>query len=341
MPPTVSRRALLRSGGLVGLAAVLAACEGPEGPDSSSPTGTVEPDDPTTWPPDTTLLIAARQRVHGYLAALEVVEVPSGRASRLRDAWGAQLETVEQLVTLGGVPLPAPPTDPPVTAPPDDTARTTAPADDAARTTGAGDGADRTAGPARPPAERLGQVLRADVTEALRDASTATPTHLAMLVSLAAQHAASARELGAAVDWPPLAGPRDAAAVPLLAVLRPAVFGLEVLAARSRGEERDDYEAVLEDVASLARQLTSLAGRAAPVPPLGYDLPEPLADGEDRRDLAVRLVADVAPAALTTLTRVSGDVAQLTGVARVVAEAVSWDRLLGGRGEPFPGMTAP
>ena len=86
MPPTVSRRALLRSGGLVGLAAVLAACEGPEGPDSSSPTGTVEPDDPTTWPPDTTLLIAARQRVHGYLAALEVVEVPSGRASRLRAA---------------------------------------------------------------------------------------------------------------------------------------------------------------------------------------------------------------------------------------------------------------
>ncbi|OLT20965.1 hypothetical protein BJF81_03695 [Ornithinimicrobium sp. CNJ-824] len=331
MPPTVSRRALLRSGGLVGLAGLLAACDGSEGPDSTSPTGAVEPDDPTTWPPDTTLLLSARQRVHGYLAALEVVEVPSGRASRLRDAWEAQLETVEQLVTLGGVPLPAPPTDPVVTAAPDDTARTTAPTDDA----------DRTAGPERPPADRLGQVLRADVTEALRDASTATPTHLAMLVSVAAQHAASAQELGAAVDWPPLAGPRDAAAVPLLAALRPAVFGLEVLAARSRGEERADYESVLEEVAGLTRQLTSLAGRAAPVPPLGYDLPEPLADREDRRDLAVRLVADVAPAALTTATRVSGDVAQLTGVARVVAEAVSWDRRLGGRGSPFPGMTAP
>ncbi|MFB9730706.1 DUF4439 domain-containing protein [Ornithinimicrobium kibberense] len=331
MPPTVSRRALLRSGGLVGLAGLLAACDGSEGPDSTSPTGAVEPDDPTTWPPDTTLLLSARRRVHGYLAALEVVEVPSGRASRLRDAWEAQLETVEQLVTLGGVPLPAPPTDPVVTAAPDDTARTTAPTDDA----------DRTAGPERPPADRLGQVLRADVTEALRDASTATPTHLAMLVSVAAQHAASAQELGAAVDWPPLAGPRDAAAVALLAALRPAVFGLEVLAARSRGEERADYESVLEEVAGLTRQLTSLAGRAAPVPPLGYDLPEPLADREDRRDLAVRLVADVAPAALTTATRVSGDVAQLTGVARVVAEAVSWDRRLGGRGSPFPGMTAP
>ena len=74
MPPTVSRRALLRSGGLVGLAGLLAACDGSEGPDSTSPTGAVEPDDPTTWPPDTTLLLSARRRVHGYLAALEASE---------------------------------------------------------------------------------------------------------------------------------------------------------------------------------------------------------------------------------------------------------------------------
>ena len=341
MPPTLSRRALLRAGGLAGLATVLAGCEGDDRPDSSSPTSTVEPDDPTTWPPDTTLLLAARQRVHGYLAALDVVDVPRGRRSRLAAVWGGQLDTLEQLVSLGGVPLPEPPSDPVVSAAPDDATRTTAPGDDADRTTGTGDDSDRTGGPVRPPADQLGQVLRGDVSDAVRDASTATPAHLPMLVSLAAQHAAAAQELGAPVDWPPMAGPRDAAAVPLLAALRPAVFGLEVLAARSRGEERADYEGVLEPLAGLTRQLTSLAGRAAPVPPLGYDLPEPLGDAQDRRALARRLVGDVAPAALTTATRVAGDVTELTGVARVVAEAVGWDRRLGGQGVPFPGMTTP
>ncbi|MGC5583980.1 hypothetical protein [Ornithinimicrobium sp. W1665] len=341
MRPTVSRRALMRAGGLTGLAALLTACEGGDGPDSSSPTGTVEPDDPTTWPPDTTLLLAARQRVHGYLTALDLVEVSTGRRSRLAAAWGSQLDTLEQLVVLGGVPLPAPPAEPVVTAAPDAAARSTGPADDADRTSGAADGDASTAGPPRAPAERLGQVLRGDVSDAVRDASTATPAHLPMLLALAAQHAASAQELGAAVDWPPLAGPQGAAAVPLLAALRPAVFGLEVLAARSRGEEREDYEAVLEPLAGLTRQVTSLAGRAAPVPPLGYDMPEDLDGAEERRALARQLVGDVAPAALTTATRVSGDVAQLTGIARVVAEAVAWNRRLDGPGAAFPGMTAP
>lgn len=343
MPPTVSRRALLRAGGLAGLATVLAGCEGGNDPDSSSPVSTVEPDDPTTWPADTTLLLDARQRVHGYLAALDLVELSEARRSQLAAAWGGQLDTLEQLITLGGVPLPAAPAGPVITAAPDDAAGSTDAPDDTDRTSGPADDTDRTApaAPPRPPAERLGRALRGDVTGAVRDASTATPAHLPMLVSLAAQHAAAAAALGAAVDWPPLSGPRDAAAVPLLSALRPAAFGLEVLAARSRGDERGDYEAVLEPLAGLTRQLTTLAGRAAPVPPLGYDLPRPLTDEEDRRALARQLVGDVAPAALSTATRASGDVDQLVGVARVVAEAVGWDRTLGGRAVPFPGMTTP
>ena len=46
--------------------------------------------------------------------------------------------------------------------------------------------------------------------------------------------------------------------MPLLAALRPAVFGLEVLAARSRGEERADYESVLEEVAARLDELRAV-----------------------------------------------------------------------------------
>src|SRR5690606_27764278 len=185
--------------------------------------------------------------------------------------------------------------------------------------------------------------LRADRTQALRELSTATPTNLLLLASLCAQHVASAEWLGAPTAWEPMAGPAGAAAVPVLAATRPAVFGLEVVAARSApgSQELADYEVVLGSLRGISRQLSTLAGEAAPVAPLGYDLPEPLATGAQRADLARRLVADVAPAALDAAQRVPGDLPQLTGVVRIVSEAALWEDLLGGEARPFPGMTLP
>ena len=332
MPPAVSRRTLLRAAALAGGAVLLAGCDEHEPGTPVSPTDGVRADDPATWPPDTDLFLAARQRLHGYRLALDVVEGRARTLERLGRLWQEQQERVELLVTLGGVPLPALLDAPAVTAPADAAGATARP-DDAGTTATSGSEQER------PGAKQLGRALRSDHTQACRELSTASATHVPVLASLAAQHVAAAAWLGAPVEWGEMAGPAGTAAVPVLAVARPAVFGLEVVAARSHGEERETYESVLEPLRSVTRQLATLAGTAAPVPPLGYDLPEPLETEEQRRDLARQLVADVAPAALDAAQRLPGRAEELTGVVRIVSDAVVWGRALGSEPRPFPGMT--
>lgn len=328
IPVRPSRRSLLiaLAGGTA--AVVLGACEGDpqRTPVLPEPTGTVLPDDPDTWPPDSELLLVVRERVH----ALREYAAGSGPQDELtREVfaqWGLQQERLETLITVGGVPLP-------------ELAPVRLAADDAAATSGGPDDAAATsAAPRRAP---LATVVRDGFPELVELVAQASPTNLPMLTSLASAHAVAAEQLGARVAWEPLTGPPGAAAVPILAALRPAIFGLEVLSARSRGEERADYETVLGEVRSLTRQLTTLAGEAAPVAPMGYDLPEPLESARQRRRLSRALVADIAPAALSTVDRVRGEVDHLTSVARVVSSAALWGARLNAQPEPFPGMTLP
>lgn len=346
MPPALSRRTLLRAVALGGGAVLLAGCEGQESRTPVSPTDAVVPDDPATWPADTQLFIAARQRVHGYRLALDVVDGPARTLDRLGDLWQEQQDRLELLITLGGVPLPDL-MDTPAVQPRDDDPDTTTSGDSGTTTASGGSDADSstaTAGPKevdRPAAEELGRALRADHTEACRELSTASATNLPLLASLAAQHVAAAAWLGAPVEWGEMAGPAGAAAVPVLGVARPAVFGLEVVAARSGGEERATYESVLEPLRSVTRQLATLAGSAAPVAPLGYDLPEPLETEEQRRELARLLVSDIAPATLEASQRLPGKAAELTGVVRIVSDTVAWDRALEVTARSFPGMSLP
>ncbi|MGD8148318.1 hypothetical protein [Ornithinimicrobium sp. Y1694] len=324
-----TRRALLRALAAGGAVAVLAGCDETERR-PPAPTSTVVPDDPETWPADSDLLLAARQRVHEALIELPHVQGGRNRVARIQSLWTVQLERLEQVLSLSGVPLPALSG---TSASSDDAAATTSPSDDATATTA-------------PPAREidqidLGRLLRAALPETIADLADATPTNLPMLTSLAAQHADAATQFGASPAWEPLVGPEGAAAVPLLAVTRPAIFGLEVVAARSREDERAEYELVLDQIRSITRQLTTLAGDTAPVPPLGYDLPEPLETEGQRRSLARALVADIAPAALGATKRVRGNTDQLAGVVRVMAESVLWARTLGSEEAPFPGMTLP
>lgn len=365
-----TRRTVLRGAlGLAGVAA-LAGCTGerlrtPWSPDA--PTTGAEP--PVDLPPDAELMLAARERLHRYRAVLAHVRADTSGGRRavddLRELWPVQQERLEQLLTLAGVDLPDLPEVPvDLPAPEADDAAGTGDASstgDAAGSTGADPGEDGTATTAgddesttagddaaatsaAPPGlerEVLGAALREDLPSAVAGLAGATATNRAMLTSLVAQHAEAARLMRAPVEWPPLAGPTGASAVPILQVTRPAAFGLEVVAARARGEERALYETVLRNVRSITRGLTTLAGDAAPVPPLGYDLPEPLDDEEDRLALARSLVHDVAPAALGVVDRAGTDVAQLESVVRIVVEAASWGRILRAPVEPFPGMTLP
>lgn len=373
MPSTgPSRRALLRAG-VVGVVALgLAGCSGDQIRTPWSPDPTVDEEEAARRMPDGDLLLRARERLAGHRAALSRVQTDSSEARAtvlsLVGLWQVQQERLEQLLELGGVELPELEVeilDPPVVdeAPADEAART---ADDAAAgaseeagsegaasggeesgdggsaTTGPGAGADGATQTATGPDPRtVGEQLRADLPGVLDDLSRSSSLNRAMLVSLASQHAESARLLGAPVDWPPLVGPADAAAVPVLARTRPAVFGLEVVAARSRGDERATYESVLDEVRSTTRALTTLAGDAAPLPPLGYDLPEPLDDANERLALAQALVHDIEPAVLSVVSRAGHDVDQIRSLVRLVAETQHWAHTLEVDPDPFPGMTLP
>lgn len=335
MPAEPSRRQLLRAGGLGLGALALAGCSGDRLRTPWSPAPTDDAAASAALPPDTDLLVAARLRLHRYRETLPQVRARTPAARRasadLADLWATQQERLEALLTAAGVGLPAlGAVDLPASG--DGAAATiAAPGDQAAATSSAPD--------LRP--EDLGTIVRDDLQSALEELARSTVTNRAVLTSLTAQHAESARLLRAAVDWPPLVGPVGAAAVPLLQVTRPAVFGLEVVAARAKDEERETFEAVLAPLRSTTRALTTLAGDAAPVPPLGYDLPEPLSSAKDRMALARSLVHDVAPAALAVVDRAGSDVGQLGSVVRIVGEATAWARTLRSPLAPFPGMTLP
>lgn len=339
--PRPPRRALLRAGLAGAGSLVLLGCSGERIRTPWEPSPTVDATEAARRVPDGDLLLAARDRVAGYRVELSRTVPGSSsqrrRVSVLESLWSTQQERLEQLLAALGVDAPEAPTPQPGPTG-EDAARATA-TDDAAAT--AGDDAAATTSPSGPEPAVVGALLTGDLETVLQELTRSSSTHRALLVSLAAQHLESARLLGSEVDWPPLAGPVGAAAVPVLARTRPAIFGLEVVSARSLEEERSRYERVLGPVRSATRALTTLAGQAAPVPPLGYDLPEPLDDEEDRLQLAQQLVHDIAPATLSVADRAGSDLEQLRSVLRIVTETERWARDLSVPPLPFPGMTLP
>ena len=325
MPPAdPSRRTLLRLGAGVATAGLLAGCSGERLRTPWSPDPSPDPEDARAAP-DIPLLQDARARVTAYREALARTR-PSGSRRRvaqdLEEVWQTQVERLDLVLASLGADGGA-----------------SAPGDAGASSTTDGDAAATSAGPVE--LLEVGRAVRADLPAMVEGVAAATSSHRSMLLSLASQHLAGAGRLGAATEWPPLVGPVGTAAVPVLASTRPAVFALEVVAARSGGAERERYEDVLSPLRSVTRSLTTLAGDAAPVPPLGYDLPEPLADGDERLDLARAVVQDVAPAVLAVADRAGADVEQVGSYLRLVVQARLWADRLGVTDSAFPGMSLP
>lgn len=316
-----SRRGLLRLGAWAGAGVALTGCSGERLRTPWSPDPTAAPDGGREAP-DLALLQQARDRVERYRMLLARTAPPGARrrqAQELDELWLVQVERLDLVMSTlrGGAGDSAPATS------------------DAA--------ADEPAVSSGQPLDLLdvGRQVRDDLPSVLDGIGRSTPVHRPMLLALAAQHLASAERLGAATDWPALVGPVGTAAVPVLATTRPAVFALEVVAARSEGEERETYESVLADLRSVTRSLTTLAGDAAPVPPLGYDLPEPLADATERRALARAVVQDIAPSVLRVGDRAGADTEQVEAYLRLVMQATLWGAQLGTPEVAFPGMTLP
>lgn len=342
----VSRRALLLAGAAGTGSLLLAACSGDGAVsffDDRSEEATGHPPTPV---PDEAELLAALERVRAHRTGLAAV-VATGSAARtvrgLDPLWQLQHERLVEVVRLSGIELSAEDMDTALATTPDPERSTaTAPAQSAGPDSSS---ATATAAPDATPAlapEDVADRIVSELPAVLSDITTVSTTNRPMLLALAAQHADAARRLGRPVDWPELVGPTDTAAVPVLAAARPAVYGLEVLAARSEDEERERYQQVLTEVRALTRSLTTLAGDAAPLPPLGYGLGDSSTERSGERSrLATALVSDIAVALLGVADRIGDDEEQARAYLRVLADTVHWRRQLEADPEPFPGMVLP
>lgn len=370
MAAAISRRSALAVLG-VGLGSVLAGCdagtEEPETPRTATP-GPDQPDEPEPTPSEAAdsgvLLLALARAQHLAATSRAITGVGERQAAlhrQVQSALDEQVRVLGDVLRAGGVPVPqvAP------TAPTSDTAATTEPGpdtsdatgdaaasteegagtgDDAGATGSPGDGATSTADAEARAAARLADLGRdclQDVTPAALEAlSEVSAANLPMLVAVAGQRGAAAQLLGADPAWQPLAGPTGPAAAGLLGAYRPAVYGFEVLAARSRGDERTAYEEVLAALRQATRQLTRLADQAAPPAPLGYGLPGPVDDEAARQRLAGALTAALPATIMGPTTGFVDDADAVAGSVQLLADALRvghpWNPLTG-----FPGMQVP
>lgn len=368
MAAVITRRSVLAALG-VGLGAALAGCDGDPGAQDPPPApGPNQPDETSpppsaAAPPDTDALLLALTRSRELAAACASITGASRGRRRLQeqvqDTLDGQVAILENVLTAGGVALPDPaPTDgagqtsaPPATG---DGAASTTSGDSAGSTNGgdgaehtnAGDEASSTQGPdeeelAAAALRDLARDLHQDVSpEALLSLTQLSAANLPMLLSLTSSRGACAQVLGEVPPWGDLTGPTGAAANELLTAYRPAVYGFEVLAARSREEERTAYEEVLTPLREVTRQITALAAEAAAPAPLGYGLPPLTGKAADREELAMDLLAALPPAIMGQTAAFTGDQPSIAGSVRLLAEASAlaqpWISL-----RAFPGMRAP
>ncbi|WP_162802004.1 hypothetical protein [Ornithinimicrobium murale] len=370
MATAVTRRSVLAVIG-VGLGAVLTGCDSAEEPtvstatpgpgqppDPAEPNDPAEPSDPTaTTGADAAVLLLALERTRTLSARCRRIRGATGRHQQAQEqvqlALDEQVRVLTEVLEAGHVALPEP-SDPgdaaaatsggaPRSGAQEDAQATADPEDSAGSTDPPADGDAATA--TVPAAERavadlraLGQDCLDDITPAALTAlSEVSADNLPMLLSIAGQRGATASLFGQQPQWQKLSGPTGDPAAALLDAYRPAVYGFEVLAARSRGDERTAYEAVLTPLREVTRQITQLAGDAAAPAPLGYGLPDGAAGQERRARLASDLLAVLPPTIMAPTTGFAGDPAAVAGSVRLLADVVRlaqpWRAVTG-----FPGM---
>lgn len=165
--------------------------------------------------------------------------------------------------------------------------------------------------------------------------------NLPTLLALHGQRTASAALLGERLSWPAAKGPKGAGAITLLAGLRQAIYGLEVVAAQATGPERESYRDAISALRGPTRTMTDLAGPAAPAPPLGYGLPSDLSTPGRRQKLAQSLMTALPQAIIAGSGARAFDPAAIDGTIQLMSIAVQVGSRLGVPQDAFPGLTVP
>ena len=187
-------------------------------------------------------------------------------------------------------------------------------------------------------AARLGGLQRASLSPtAYVDVVHATTPNAAMLAALLAFGAAGATVQGAAPEWTGevLSAPVSAA---LLPSVRAAVYGMEVIVARTavRARPRAAGDVVTLDAARSRLELA--AGTTAPAARLVYPLSVPPATDADRATLARDLLADVVTACASQARPTPGTSADLRALVHLWSDATAMAWRWGAVPTPFPGL---
>lgn len=356
--PECSRRSALALISMTG-ATLLSACSDTGADDDPRPSdgvdGTGAPDNSETGPvPDAEVLLATLEQTRQVLGVCSTVSATtSRRLTRICGVIQEQHEVFVRLIEAGGLEKG------------DNSAATHEPADQAASTTASdaatspnelSDGDEESGSAEKSSTEDLSE------KEAEAEAETAVATILAeqstgaeivatlvtvsainlpTLIALHGHRAAAAEILGRPVKWPVVEGPLEAGAITILAGLRQAVYGLEVLVARSTEKEREAYNDALIPLREAARTVTELAGPAAPVAPLGYGLPGDVGTKKERQQLAKDLLSALPQAVIAGSAARAGDKNAIAGTLRLVSLSVRLGTSFRVPTAPFPGLTVP
>lgn len=175
-------------------------------------------------------------------------------------------------------------------------------------------------------------------TSAIRAAAGATPTSLPTLACLAAFHGAVADRLGHAPTWPDSDQMGHAVARDLLTSVRPCVYALEVIAARTPLKRRARVTASLQVMYAARTRLVQAAGSTVPPPPPDYRLPVQVTDSASATRLARTMLHRVVRDAASQAPRTAGDPAALGALVRLWSEALGPTWQWGASPDPFPGL---
>lgn len=339
MSPHASRRLVLTAAALAG-SGFLAACNSSSTSDAGPTRTDGEPVGPVA--PDLALLLATWERVGVLQQSLQPImrRTESSQYAALSELLLEQDEVLTGLLNAASADLPQP--TPAATTNPAATASPSATSDDATSTND--DAAATTS--SQPSLESLRTALAQDLSEDVNADSTAaladsTDLNLALLISINAQHAASAIRWGQSPTWPSIAGTNPATAAELARILRPLIYALEVVTATSSGDERVGYQEALDELSDLTDELVIAAGRELEPAKLGYGLPEAEASQNGRRSLLLSASESAAAQTLSLSAEVTGEVAGIAALTQTLSLVTSRRTAWGATRLAFPGMTRP
>jgi hypothetical protein len=312
---TPTRRAVLRTAALVGIAApLLAACD-----------VRLEDDAPTIpllqrkSVPDEAVLVDLARRTAALAQTAGRVANPTETVGRLAGLHQTQTGVVRARLTSAGVPNHV--IDGPTTSATTSTAAVSAPPNATPQDLAAGESAL--------------------VVALLPLLATVTAANRAVVSSVVASCGAAVELLGAAVTWPTADPLPPSAAIPLLDGTRSAAYAFQVVAAQTGGDLRTVAVATHTDLSGRAAELLAMAGPSAPPEPLGYALPFAVTAPEVATRLANQVLTTLVAGGLAPLATLPEGSSATTTLVRLLVGAQRLGRGWGVAPVPFPGQAYP